>query len=71
MKVIYDSLDRIETEKFLSIQLPNAWNIPFSFATYLRVFLYVFYIPGLFNQYTYMMKQRRVVLTREVEKKTS
>ena len=71
MKVIYDSLDRIETEKFLSIELPNAWNIPFSFATYLRVFLYVFYIPGLFNQYAYMMKQRRVVLTREVEKKTS
>lgn len=71
MKVIYDSLDRIEAEKFLSIGLPNAWNIGFSFATYLRVFLYVLYIPGLYNQYTYMMKQRRVVLAREIEKKTS
>jgi very-long-chain (3R)-3-hydroxyacyl-CoA dehydratase len=71
MKVIYDSLDRIESENFLSYNLPNAWNIPFSFATYLRVFLYVLYIPGLVNQYTYMMKQRRVVLMREVEKKTS
>ena len=71
MKVIYDSLDRIESEKFLTLELPNQWNIGFSFATYLRVFLYVLYIPGLYNQYTYMMKQRRVVLAREVEKKTS
>ena len=71
MKVIYDSLDRIEAEKFMSFDLPNEWNFGFSFATYLRVFLYVLYIPGLYNQYTYMMKQRRVVLAREIEKKTS
>jgi hypothetical protein len=71
MKVIYDSLERIEAENFLSVKLPNEWNINFSFANYLRFFLYVLYIPGLYNQYTYMMKQRRVVLAREIEKKTS
>ena len=71
MKVIYDSLERIEAENFLSLKLPNEWNINFSFANYLRFFLYVLYIPGLYNQYTYMMKQRRVVLAREIEKKTS
>jgi very-long-chain (3R)-3-hydroxyacyl-CoA dehydratase len=71
MKVLYDALPGIERRKFLSIELPNSWNMPFSFATYIRIFLYVLYIPALYNQYTYMMKQRKVVLSREVEKKTS
>ncbi len=30
MKVIYDSLDRIEAEKFMSFDLPNEWNFGFS-----------------------------------------
>jgi len=65
MKVLYDSLPGIERGNFFSTELPNSWNFSFSFATYIRLFLYCLYLPGLYNQYTYMMKQRRVVLARE------
>jgi very-long-chain (3R)-3-hydroxyacyl-CoA dehydratase len=71
MKVLYDSIGEIERTKFLSLNLPNSWNMPFSFATYIRLFLCLLYIPGLYIQYTYMIKQRRVVFSRLEEKKTS
>ena len=64
MKVLYDSLAGIERTNFLSKSFPNQWNLGFSFATYIRFFLLVLYIPGLINQYRYMMKQRRIVLAK-------
>jgi very-long-chain (3R)-3-hydroxyacyl-CoA dehydratase len=62
MKVLYDALPGIDNAGLGSISLPNNLNFEFSLGTYVRIFLVVAYLPGLFNQYTYMIKQRRVVL---------
>ena len=62
MKVLYDALPGIDRTGLGSFTLPNDYNFIFSFATYVRIFLVVAYLPGLWNQYTYMMKQRRVAL---------
>ena len=64
MKVLYDSLALLDKTQFLSIDMPNVWNISFSFANYIRFFLWVLYIPGLYSQYMYMIKQRQNVLSK-------
>lgn len=62
MRVLYDSLDEIDRTEVLSVSLPNDWNFTFSFAVFVRVLLYVVYLPGLYLQYTHMMNQRRKAL---------
>ena len=62
MKVLYDALPGIDRTGLLSCVLPNDWNINFSFGLYVRLFLVFAYVPGLLNQYTYMIRQRNVVL---------
>lgn len=62
MKVLYDSLPGIDRTELLSATLPNEWNLSFSFGRYVRLFLVAAYIPGLLNQYTYMMRQRRAMV---------
>ena len=62
MKVMYDALPSLRESKILSVHLPNTWNFSFSFASFVWVLLYVIYIPGLYMQYTHMIKQRRKAL---------
>ena len=71
MRTLYDALPGIDREGLFSATLPNQWNWSFAFGGYLRVFLVAAYIPGLVNQYTYMMKQRREVLRKDKNKKSS
>jgi len=63
MRVLYDALPSIYESEMLSVSLPNSWNFPFSFATYVWTLLYVIYIPGLYVQYTHMMSQRKRALS--------
>ena len=63
MKVLFDSLPYLAESRLLSIELPNTWNFSFSFASFIRVLLYVVYIPGLYFQYTHMIKQRKKALS--------
>ena len=63
MKVLSDSLPYLSKSRILSIELPNDWNFSFSFASYIYVLLYVIYLPGLYVQYTHMMKQREKALS--------
>lgn len=67
MKVLYDALPGLDRTSLWSKTLPNDANFSFSFANYIRVFLVVAYIPGLVNQYTYMMRQRKTVLARDTK----
>jgi very-long-chain (3R)-3-hydroxyacyl-CoA dehydratase len=57
MKVIGDSLKFFESN--FSISLPNSLNTSVSVHTYLLVLLYLVYLPGLYVQYTHMIKQRK------------
>jgi very-long-chain (3R)-3-hydroxyacyl-CoA dehydratase len=63
MKVLFDSLPSMYQSGILSIDLPNKWNFSFSFACYVSILLYVIYLPGLYVQYTHMMKQRSKALS--------
>jgi very-long-chain (3R)-3-hydroxyacyl-CoA dehydratase len=71
MKVLFDSLPSLYQSRILSIQLPNKWNFSFSFASYVVVLLYVIYLPGLYMQYTHMMKQRHKALSHVQDVKKS
>ena len=62
MKVLYDALPGIEKASLHVVNLPNAWNASFNFAFYIKIFLIFAYIPGLANQYLYMINQRRRAL---------
>ncbi len=70
MKVLYDALPGIDRTGLGSVALPNVVNFEFSFGLYVRVFLVVAYLPGLWNQYKYMMNQRRVVLEKAASVKS-
>jgi very-long-chain (3R)-3-hydroxyacyl-CoA dehydratase len=61
IKVLYDALPGIDQTELFSWVLPNDWNASFSFGLYIRLFIVFAYIPGFLNQYTYMIRQRRVV----------
>jgi very-long-chain (3R)-3-hydroxyacyl-CoA dehydratase len=69
MRVLYDSLPYMMRSGVLSVSLPNDWNFSFSFAWYAWVLIYVIYLPGLYVQYTHMMKQRVKALGGPVELK--
>ncbi len=58
MKVLFDALPNLYETQILSIGMPNSWNFGFSFASYISVLLYVIYLPGLYVQYSHMIKQR-------------
>lgn len=62
MRVLYDSLPDLIEGHLLSVSLPNPWNFSFSFASYIKVLLFVVYLPGLYVQYTHMIRQRGKVL---------
>jgi very-long-chain (3R)-3-hydroxyacyl-CoA dehydratase len=62
MRVLYDSLAELDQTQMFSIALPNVWNFSFSFSSYVRVLIYLVYLPGLYLQYTHMMRQRRKAL---------
>ena len=62
MMVIHSALPSITFNKTLSITLPNAWNIEFDFASYLKLLVYILYLPGLAIQYSHMIKQRKNAL---------
>ena len=63
MKVLFDALPSMSKSGILSVTLPNEWNFSFSFACYIWTLLYVIYLPGLYVQYTHMMKQRSKALS--------
>ena len=67
MRVLYDALPGLDGSGLWSPKLPNDWNFSFSFANYVRLFLVLAYLPGLVNQYTYMMRQRKTVLARDIK----
>ncbi|XP_013787357.1 very-long-chain (3R)-3-hydroxyacyl-CoA dehydratase-like [Limulus polyphemus] len=46
-----------ETGKF-SVNLPNPWNVSFSFPTVMRVYLLIGFFPMLFYMMTHMYRQR-------------
>ena len=71
MKVLYDSLPYLTKSGILSVNMPNEWNFSFSFSCYVYVLLYVIYFPGLYVQYTHMMKQRQKALAPVDAKKSS
>ena len=58
MRVLYDALPYLQERSVVSLELPNCWNFSFSFSSYVSLLLYVIYIPGLYVQYTHMMRQR-------------
>jgi hypothetical protein len=58
MRVLYDALPYLQERSVFSIELPNDWNFSFSFTSYVSLLVYVMYIPGLYLQYTHMMRQR-------------
>ena len=64
MKVLYDALPGIDRSGLGSVHLPNVYNLSFSLGLYVRLFLVAAYPLGLWNQYTYMIKQRRIVLAK-------
>ena len=70
MSLFFESIRLVRTRRLtsvnqhvffsiLSAKLPNKLNFEFDFGMYLTVLLYVFYLPGLFFQYSHMMNQRR------------
>jgi very-long-chain (3R)-3-hydroxyacyl-CoA dehydratase len=67
MKVLYDALPYLESSRIFSVELPNEWNFSFSFSSYVWVLIYVIYLPGLYVQYTHMMRQRSKALSPVVE----
>lgn len=69
MRVLCEAMPYLKESGILSIALPNAWNFSFSFSGYVWVLLYVIYVPGLYVQYTHMIRQRRKALAPTDEKK--
>ncbi|VDK83833.1 unnamed protein product [Litomosoides sigmodontis] len=67
---VLSALPEVSTKKHFTIEMPNIFNIGFSFWWYLIVYV-ILYIPGLPQMYMYMLKQRKKVLSVEVSKKFS
>lgn len=57
-----------ETNRF-TINLPNSWNFAFHFPTFLRLYLILLCLPGMYFMMSYMNKQRRKKLMKVKIKK--
>ncbi|EFO26575.2 hypothetical protein LOAG_01917 [Loa loa] len=68
--IVLAALPEVSAKKHLTVELPNIFNIGFSFWWYLIIYI-ILYIPGFPQMYMYMFKQRKKVLSVEVSKKCS
>uniref|UniRef100_A0A8R1TR49 Very-long-chain (3R)-3-hydroxyacyl-CoA dehydratase n=1 Tax=Onchocerca volvulus TaxID=6282 RepID=A0A8R1TR49_ONCVO len=66
--VVLAALPEVSTKKHFTVELPNIFNIGFSFWWYLIAYI-ILYAPGFPQMYKYMLKQRKKVLSMEVSKK--
>jgi very-long-chain (3R)-3-hydroxyacyl-CoA dehydratase len=62
MRVLWDSLGRVDQVGLFAVKLPNTWNFAFSIGMYIRFLLVVLYVPLFVNQYMHMIRLRRGVL---------
>ncbi|VDN55579.1 unnamed protein product [Dracunculus medinensis] len=65
---IFAAFNEVSIKKHFTLEMPNMFNIAFSFWWYL-VFMVLLYIPAFPKLYCYMLAQRRKVLGVEASKK--
>ncbi|XP_044019235.1 very-long-chain (3R)-3-hydroxyacyl-CoA dehydratase 3 isoform X2 [Aphidius gifuensis] len=59
-----------ETNKF-TVALPNSWNFAFHFPTFMRLYLLILCIPGMYTMMSHMNKTRAIKIGKKDKRKES
>ena len=66
---LYNALDHVKQNKIYTVEMPNTYNFSFSYYNFIWFALLGLYPYGSYVMYTYMLAQRKKVLSGGSEKK--